>query len=103
MQATCNGWQKRAQQMYSSELTEVSVPAGDGSQQSSTFTRVHHGPVPKYHSQAYTKHKQKIRHNNKNSTHSPNSCTKIYQQENKFQKQQNNLKQANNPLHYLLS
>jgi hypothetical protein len=52
-----NWWQKRAQQMYSSKLMEVSVPTGDGSQQSSTFTHVHRGPVPKYHTQAYAKHK----------------------------------------------
>jgi hypothetical protein len=51
--------------MYCTKLTEVSVPAEDKSQQSSTFTHVHHGPVPKYHTQGYTKHKQKIRHNNK--------------------------------------
>jgi hypothetical protein len=71
-----NRRQKRAQQMYSSELMKVSVPAGDGSQQSSTFTHVYHGPVPKYHTQAYSKHKQKIWHNNKNNTRSPNSSTK---------------------------
>jgi hypothetical protein len=70
-------WQKRAQQTYSSELMEVSVPAEDGSQQSSTFTRVHHRPVTKYHTQAYIKHKQKIMHYNKNNTHSPNSSTKF--------------------------
>jgi hypothetical protein len=52
---------------------KVSVPVEDRSQQSSTFN---HGPVPKYHTQAYSKHKQKIGHNNKNNTHSPNSSTK---------------------------
>jgi hypothetical protein len=45
-------------QMYSIDLTQISVPAEDGSQQSSTFTQVHQGPVPKYLTHAYTKHKQ---------------------------------------------
>jgi hypothetical protein len=49
---------KRAQQTYSSELTQVSVSVEDGSQQSATFTHVHQGPVPKYHPHAYSNHKQ---------------------------------------------
>jgi hypothetical protein len=102
LHATRSWWQKHTQQTYSSELTEVSVPAEEKSQQSSTSTHVHHGPVPKHHTQAYTKYKQKIRHNNKNNTRSPNSSTKIHQQENKLHKQQNNLKQFKNPIHYLL-
>jgi hypothetical protein len=46
--ATRSRWQKLAQQTYSSELTRASVPAEDGSQQLSTFTHVHQGPVSKY-------------------------------------------------------
>jgi hypothetical protein len=88
--------------MYSSELTEVSVPTEDRSYQSSTFTHVHHGPVPKYHTQAHTKHKQKIRYNNKNTLAVLIVLQKIYQQENKLHKQQNNSKQSKNPIYYLL-
>jgi hypothetical protein len=54
----CSQWQKCAQQTYSSELTRVSVPAEDESQRSSTFTHVLQGPVSKYPTHAYTKHKQ---------------------------------------------
>jgi hypothetical protein len=87
LQATRNRWQKRAQQMYSSELTEVIVPAKNGSQQSSIFTHVLHGPVPKYHTQAYTMHKQKIRHNTKITLATLIVLPKIHQQENKLHKQ----------------
>jgi hypothetical protein len=45
-------------QTYSIDLTQVSIPVEDGSQQSSTFTHVHQGQVPKYPTHTYTKHKQ---------------------------------------------
>jgi hypothetical protein len=45
-------------QTYSIDLMQVSVTAEDGSQQSSTFTHVRHGLIPKYPTHAYTKHKQ---------------------------------------------
>jgi hypothetical protein len=57
MQVTCNRWQTHLQ-TYSNNLTQVSIPAKDGSQQSSTFTQVHQRPVSKYPTHAYTKHKQ---------------------------------------------
>jgi hypothetical protein len=49
---------KAHSQTYSINLTRVSVLTEDGSHQSSTFTHVHQGPVPKYHTPAYTKHKK---------------------------------------------
>jgi hypothetical protein len=58
LQATRSRWEKRTQQMFSSELMRVSVPAEDGSHQSSTFTHAPIGPKPKYPTHAYTKHKQ---------------------------------------------
>jgi hypothetical protein len=62
LQATRSQLQKHAQHTYSSELTRVSVPVEDGSQQSSTFTHVHQGPVPKYPPMSILILKKKIRH-----------------------------------------
>jgi hypothetical protein len=57
MQAMRSQWQTHSQ-TYSIDLMQVTVNAKDGSQQSSTFTHVYQGPVPKYPTHAYTKHKQ---------------------------------------------
>jgi hypothetical protein len=40
------------------DLTQVNVTTEDRSQQSSTFTHVYKGPVPKYPTHAYSNHKQ---------------------------------------------
>jgi hypothetical protein len=92
---------KTHSQTYSIDLTRVSVPAEDGSQQQLSLMSI----IDQYRStplMPILSINKKMRHKQQINTHNLNSSTKIHQQQNKLHKQQNNLKQSKNPLHYLL-
>jgi hypothetical protein len=83
--ATSSQWQKHPQHTLFSELTQVSVPAKDGSQWPSTFTHAYIGPalncpIMPIKDQHRSAHSTRIIRNNKINIRHPNSSTKIHQQ-----------------------